>query len=100
MDNSDKLILHLCADIGSDSQPYRDKGYKVVCVGKDIGVENYAPPPGSLRDYCKPTLHDVFYLPDQRKDAARYEARDGMREALLENNMGVSIQNGRKARSS
>lgn len=36
-----KLILHLCADIGSDSQPYRDAGYEVICVGKDIGVENY-----------------------------------------------------------
>lgn len=39
-----KTILHLCADIGSDSQPYRDAGYNVICVGKDIGVENYHPP--------------------------------------------------------
>lgn len=39
-----KLILHLCADIGSDSKPYRDAGYEVICVGKDIGVENYHPP--------------------------------------------------------
>lgn len=42
--NSDKIILHLCADIGSDSQPYRDAGYDVRCVGKEIGVENYHPP--------------------------------------------------------
>lgn len=41
-----KLILHLCADIGSDSKPYRDNGYEVICVGKDIGVENYHPPQG------------------------------------------------------
>ena len=41
-----KIILHLCADIGSDSKPYRDAGYKVICVGKNIGVENYAPPQG------------------------------------------------------
>lgn len=41
---SKKLILHLCADIGSDSKPYRDAGYEVICVGKDIGVENYHPP--------------------------------------------------------
>src|SRR3990167_9225717 len=41
-----KLILHLCADIGSDSQPYRDAGYEVICVGKDIGIENYTPPSG------------------------------------------------------
>ena len=41
-----KIILHLCADIGSDSQPYRDAGYEVICVGRDIGVENYTPPNG------------------------------------------------------
>jgi hypothetical protein len=39
-----KTILHLCADIGSDSRPYKDAGYNVVCVGKDIGVQNYHPP--------------------------------------------------------
>lgn len=38
-----KTILHLCADIGSDSKPYRDNGYEVILVGKDIGVENYVP---------------------------------------------------------
>ena len=42
--NSDKTILHLCADIGSDSKPYRDAGYNVICVGKHIGIENYEPP--------------------------------------------------------
>lgn len=38
-----KTILHLCADIGSDSKVYADNGYKVVLVGSDIGVENYSP---------------------------------------------------------
>jgi hypothetical protein len=38
-----KTILHLCADIGSDSQPYADNGYNVIKIGKDIGVENYTP---------------------------------------------------------
>ena len=42
--NSDKIILHLCADTGSDSKPYKDAGYDVIRVGKDIGVENYHPP--------------------------------------------------------
>ena len=42
--NKDKIILHLCADIGSDSKPYRDAGYDVRLVGRDIGVENYRPP--------------------------------------------------------
>jgi hypothetical protein len=36
-----KIILHLCADTGSDTKPYKDAGYEVILVGKDIGVENY-----------------------------------------------------------
>ena len=36
-----KTILHLCADTGSDTQPYRDAGYNVILVGSDIGVENF-----------------------------------------------------------
>jgi hypothetical protein len=40
-----KTILHLCADIGSDSKPYQDDPeYDVILIGKDIGVENYNPP--------------------------------------------------------
>lgn len=39
-----KTILHLCADIGSDSYPYQlDPNYNVIKIGKDIGVENYHP---------------------------------------------------------
>jgi len=40
-----KLILHLCADLGSDSRFYQlDPAYEVIMVGKDIGVENFHPP--------------------------------------------------------
>ena len=40
-----KIILHLCADIGSDSRYYQlDNDYEVIKIGKDIGVENYNPP--------------------------------------------------------
>lgn len=36
-----KTILHLCADLGSDSYPYLyDTDYRVICIGKDYGVEN------------------------------------------------------------
>jgi site-specific DNA-cytosine methylase len=39
-----KVILHLCADIGSDSHPYQcDSNYEVIKIGKEIGVENYSP---------------------------------------------------------
>lgn len=42
---SKKIILHLCADTGSDSKPYQDDpDYEVIMVGSDIGVENYSPP--------------------------------------------------------
>lgn len=36
-----KTILHLCADSGSDSMPYKKAGYNVVLVGKEIGIENF-----------------------------------------------------------
>lgn len=39
-----KKILHLCADTGSDTKPYKDNGYDVILVGKEIGVENFHPP--------------------------------------------------------
>ena len=44
MENKDKTILHLCADCGSDSEPYRKAGYNVILVGSKIGVENFNPP--------------------------------------------------------
>ncbi len=44
MKNNKKIILHLCADTGSDTKPYKDNGYEVILVGKEIGVENYHPP--------------------------------------------------------
>jgi hypothetical protein len=39
-----KIILHLCADTGSDSKVWEDAGYDVRLIGSDIGVENYHPP--------------------------------------------------------
>ncbi|WP_438980171.1 hypothetical protein [Polynucleobacter sp.] len=40
-----KIILHLCADTGSDTKPYDDDPeYVVIKVGADIGVENYHAP--------------------------------------------------------
>lgn len=40
-----KTILHLCADLGSDSRYYQlDSEYNVILVGKEIGVENFVPP--------------------------------------------------------
>ena len=44
--SSPKIILHLCADLGSDSLFYQlSDEYEVIMIGEDIGVENYTPPP-------------------------------------------------------
>ena len=43
--NETKLILHLCADIGSDSRYYQlNPAYMVMLIGREIGVENFNPP--------------------------------------------------------
>jgi len=39
-----KTILHLCADTGSDSEPYQKAGYNVILVTKDMDVRTYVPP--------------------------------------------------------
>lgn len=40
-----KIILHLCADTGSDTRYYQlNNDYEVIKVGAAIGVENYTPP--------------------------------------------------------
>lgn len=40
-----KVILHLCADTGSDTKPFQDDpDFEVILVGSKIGVENFAPP--------------------------------------------------------
>jgi site-specific DNA-cytosine methylase len=44
MINRDKIILHLCADIGSDTTFYQQNDYDVRLVGRNIGIENYHPP--------------------------------------------------------
>lgn len=42
-----KIILHLCADTGSDTKPYQDSDeYEVIMVGASIGVENFHAPDG------------------------------------------------------
>lgn len=50
-----KIILHLCADTGSDSYPYsQDPEYEVIRIGSDIGVENYHPPKNVYGVFANP----------------------------------------------
>lgn len=46
MNNSEKIILHLCCNENNptDSIEYINQGYDVRLIGKSIGVENYNPP--------------------------------------------------------
>lgn len=54
-----KTILHLCADIGSDSWYYqKDDNYNVVLIGKDMGVENYEPPSSVYGVIANPVCTD------------------------------------------
>lgn len=50
-----KIILHLCADTGSDTKPYDDDPeYKVIKVGSAIGVENFHAPVGTYGIIANP----------------------------------------------
>ena len=50
-----KIILHLCADTGSDSYPYsQDPEYEVIRIGSDIGVENYTAPKNVYGVFANP----------------------------------------------
>ena len=63
-----KTILHLCADIGSDSQIYADNGYKVILVGKDIGVENFTPPSDVYGIFANPVCTDFSIAKNANKN--------------------------------
>jgi len=55
-----KTILHLCADIGSDSRFYQlDNNYEVVLIGEKIGVENYIPPANVYGIIANPVCTDL-----------------------------------------
>jgi hypothetical protein len=77
--NSDKIILHLCAcEFGSDSKPYRDAGYDVRSITKDIGVENYHPPENVYGIIANPPCTKFSRAAWQIKKADR-DFKEGMR---------------------
>lgn len=76
-DNSKKIILHLFADVGSDSKPYRDAGYDVRCIGSDIGVENFHPPKGVYGIIANPPC-TMFSIARTTAKTPR-DLREGMR---------------------
>ena len=68
-----KTTLHLCAGIGSDSKPYKDAGYNVILVGKDIGVENYNPPPNVYGVFANPVCTEFSVARNGFHKDADYE---------------------------
>jgi len=70
-----KKILHLCADTGSDSKPYKDAGYEVILVGSDIGVENYHPPQDVYGVFANPVCTEFSTA---RSDGRARDPEKGM----------------------
>lgn len=73
----DKIILHLCADTGSDTEPYRRAGYDVRLIGSKIGVENYSPPANVYGIIANPVC-TMFSIARTKAKAPR-DLREGMR---------------------
>lgn len=71
-----KTILHLCADTGSDSKPFRDNGYNVILVGSKIGVENYHPPKDVYGIFANPPCTEFSTA---RSDGKARLGKDGLR---------------------
>lgn len=66
-----KLILHLCADIGSDSIYFqKDPNFEVLLIGKEIGVENYHPPENVYGIIANPVCTELSTLHgfDKKRD--------------------------------
>lgn len=72
----EKVILHLCADTGSDTKPYLDAGYKIIKIGKDIGVENYHPPKEVYGVIANPVCTEFSTA---RSDGKARNPEDGMK---------------------
>ena len=55
MENKDKIILHLCcSEFGSDTLPYKNAGYDVRYVDKNVDVRKYEPPENVYGIFANP----------------------------------------------
>jgi hypothetical protein len=69
-----KIILHLCADIGSDSRFYQlDNDYEVIKVGIEVGVENYTPPENVYGIIANPVCTEFSNIQGRTGDKKDYE---------------------------
>lgn len=72
-----KIILHLCADLGTDSQPYEDAGYNVIRIGKDVGVENCIPPKNVYGIIANPVCTMLSWA-RTRDEKVKRDLREGL----------------------
>ena len=69
-----KIILHLCADIGSDSRYYQlDDNYEVIKIGIEIGVENYTPPKEVYGVIANPVCTEFSNIQGRADDKKDYK---------------------------
>lgn len=69
-----KIILHLCADLGSDSRYYQlDDNYEVILIGEKIGVENYEPPENVYGIIANPVCTEFSNIQGRREEEKDYE---------------------------
>ena len=71
-----KTILHLCADSGSDTQIYKENGYNVIKVGKDIGVEHFHAPANVFGVIANPVCTEFSTA---RSDGKARNPEEGMK---------------------
>lgn len=71
-----KIILHLCADTGSDTKVWADAGYEVIKIGSAIGVENYHAPKDVYGVIANPVCTE---LSTARSDGKARNPEEGMR---------------------
>ena len=110
-----KVILHLCADTGSDTRPYGlDAEYKIIRIGKEIGIENFdaeavkacgqvygiiANPPctefSRARTGGKPRLGDsgMFLVKECQRIISQCEEMGGLKFWVIENPATGALRN-------
>lgn len=75
-----KIILHLCADTGSDSYPYsQDLNYEVIRIGSDIGVENYHPPKNVYGVFANPPCTNFSIVRNDKTAQTPRNIEEGLR---------------------
>lgn len=70
-----KIIIHLCAYVGSDSRFYDlDDDYEVIIVDEKIGVQNYEPPENVWGVFANPECTGLTTIHGFDKQPLKYDS--------------------------